>query len=59
MHPRDPWSGGAQVVDGRYHARRSGAPGPHAHVDPVRQAVDDHRAEVRAQQKPSNDPRSN
>ena len=31
MHTRDPWSGGAQGVDGRYNARRSGAPGPHAH----------------------------
>ena len=54
MHTRDPWSGGAQGVDGRYSARRSGAPGPHAHGNAVRQAV-----EVLGQRKLSNDPHSN
>ena len=37
MRTRDPWSGGAQGVDGRYNARRSGAPGPHTHGNAVRQ----------------------
>ena len=37
----------------------SGAPGPHAHGNAGRQAVDDRRAEVCGQRKPSNDPRSN
>ena len=41
MRTRDPWSGGAQGVDGQYNARRSGAPGPHAHGNAVRQVVDD------------------
>ena len=31
MCTRNPRSGAAQGVDGRYNARRSGAPGPHAH----------------------------
>ena len=30
-----------------------------AHRNAVRQVVDDHRAEVRGQRKPSNDPRNN
>ena len=39
---------------------RSGAPGPHAHGNAARQAMDDRRAaEVHGQQKPSNDPRNN
>ena len=59
MHTRDPWSGGAQGVDGRDNARRSGAPGPHAHGNAVRQVVVDRRAEVHGQRKPSNDPGSN
>ena len=47
-------------MDGRYNARRSGAPGPHAHGNAARQVVvDDRRAEVRGQRKPSNDPRNN
>ena len=33
-----------------------GAPGPHAHGNAARQVLDDRRAEVRGQQKPSNDP---
>ena len=36
-----------------------GAPGPHAHGNTVRKVVNDRRAEVRGQRKPSNDPRSN
>ena len=31
MRTRNPRSGGVQGVDGRRNARRSGAPGPHAH----------------------------
>ena len=51
MHTCDPWSGGAQGVDARYNARRSGAPGPHrrTHGNAMRQVVDDRRAEVRGQ----------
>ena len=56
MRTRDPWSGGAHGEDGRYNAWRSGAPGPHAHGNAARQVVDDWRAEVHGQQKPSNDP---
>ena len=41
MRMHDPWSGGAQGVDGRYNARRSRVPGPHAHGNAVRQVVDD------------------
>ena len=59
MRTHDPRSGGAQGLDGRYNAWRSGAPGPHAHENAARQVVDDRRAaEVRGQQKPSNDPRN-
>ena len=46
-------------MDGRYNARRSGAPGPHAHGNAVRQVVDDRRTEVLGQRKLSNDPRNN
>ena len=49
MHIRDPRSGGVQGVDGRYNARRSGAPEPHAHGNVARQVVDDRRAEVRGE----------
>ena len=60
MCTRNPLSGGAQGVDGPYNAWRSGAPGPHAHGNAARQVVDDRRAaEVRGQQKPSNDPHNN
>ena len=59
MRTRDPQSGGAQGVDGRYNARRSGAPGHHAHGNAARQVVDERRTEVRGQQKQSNDPRNN
>ena len=54
-----PTGWGAQGVDRRYNARRSGAPGPHAHGNVGTQVVDDCRAEVHGQRKPSNDPRSN
>ena len=57
MRTRDPWR--AQGVDGRYNAWKSGAPGPHAHGNAARQAVDVLRTEVWGQQKPSNDPRNN
>ena len=56
MRTRDPRSGGAQGLDGRYNSRRSGAPGPHAHGNAARQVVDDRRAEVRGQQKQSKRP---
>ena len=59
MCTREPRSGGAQGVDGRNNVRRSGAPGPHAHGNVARHVVDDQRAEVRGQRKPSNDPRNN
>ena len=59
MHKRDPWSGGAQGVDGWDNARRSGAPGRHAHGNAARHAVDDRRAEVCGQRKPSDDPSNN
>ena len=59
MRTRNPRSGGAHGVDGRYHAWRSGAPGPHAHGNAARRVVDDRRAEVHGQPKPSNDPHSN
>ena len=49
--------GGVRRVDGRYTARRSRAPGPHTHGNAARHLVDDRRAEVRGQRKPSNDPR--
>ena len=57
MRTRDPRSGGAQGLDGRYNARRSGTPGPHAHGNVARQVVDDRRAQVCGQRKPSVDPR--
>ena len=50
MRMRDPQSGGAHGVGGRYNAWRSGAPGPHAHGNVGRQVVDDWRAEVHGQQ---------
>ena len=59
MRTRDPRSGGAQGVDGRKGAGRSGAPGPHAHGNVGRQVKDNRRAEVCGQRKQSNDPRSN
>ena len=50
MRTRDPRSGGAQGLDGRYTAWRSGAHGPHAHGNAARQVVDVRRAaEVRGQ----------
>ena len=55
MRTRDPRSGGAQ----RDNAWRSEAPGPHPHGNAATQVVDDRRAEVHGQQKPSNDPRNN
>ena len=59
MRMRDPPCGGAYVVDGQDNARRSGAPGPHPHGNAAKQVVDDRRAEVRGQRKPSNDPGNN
>ena len=59
MHTRNPHSGGAHGVDGRDNTRRSRAPGPNAHRNTARHMVDDRRAEVGGQQKPSNDPRNN
>ena len=59
MHTRDPWSGGAQGVDGRYNARRSGAPGPHTHGNAARQVVEDREVEVCGQQNLSNNPHGN
>ena len=52
MRTRDPQSGGAQGVDGRDNARRSGTPGPHAHSNAARHVVDDPDAEGSGQQKP-------
>ena len=43
-------------VDGRYNAWRRGAPGPDAHGNAATEGVDDRRAEVRGQRRPSNDP---
>ena len=60
IRTRDARSGGAQGVDGRYNVWRSKAPGPHAHENAAKQVVDDRRAaEVRGQQKPSNNPHNN
>ena len=59
MCTRDSRSGGAHGVDSRYNAWRSGAPGPHLYGNTARQVVDERRAEVHEQQKPSNDPRNN
>ena len=56
MRTRDPRSGGAQGVGGRYNAWRSG---PHAHGNATRHVVDGRRAEGRGQREPSNDPRNN
>ena len=56
MRTRHPRSGGAQGVDGRKGAWRSGAPGPHAHGNVGRQVVGDRRAEVCGQRKPLNAP---
>ena len=59
LRTRDARCGGAYVVDGRDNAWRSRAPGPHAHGDAARQALDGLRTEVWGQQKQSNDPRNN
>ena len=47
------------MVDGRDSAWRNRAPGPHAHRNTARQAMDGLWTEVRGQQKQSNDPGSN
>ena len=54
--PTEWWStwGGLPVQ-----AWRSGALGPHTHGNAATQVVDDRRAEVHGQQKPSNDPHNN
>ena len=47
------------MVDGRDSAWRNRAPGPHAHRNAVRQAMDGLRTEVWGQQKQSTDPGNN
>ena len=47
------------MVDSRDSAWRNRAPGPHAHRNTARQAVDGLWTEVCGQQKQSNDPGSN
>ena len=59
LRTRDPRSGGAYVVDDRDNTWRSRAPGPYAHRNTARQAMDGLRTEVWGQQKHSNDPRNN
>ena len=43
------------MVDGRDSTRRNRAPGPHAHRNTARQAMDGLWTEARGQQKQSND----
>ena len=59
LRTRDPRSGGVYGVDGRDNAWRSRAPGPHAHGNAARQAVDGLWTEACGQQNQSNDPRNN
>ena len=47
------------MVDGRDSAWRNRAPGPHAHRNTARQAMDGRWTEARGQQKQSNDPGNN
>ena len=47
------------MVDGRDSGWRNRAPGPHAHRNTARQAMDGLWTETREQQKQSNDPGSN
>ena len=47
------------MVDGRDNAWRNRAPGPHAHRNTARQAMDGLRIEVCGQQQQSNDPSNN
>ena len=47
------------MVDGRDSVWRNRAPGPHAHRNTARQAMDGLRTEARGQQKQSNDPGNN
>ena len=47
------------MVDGWDSARRNRAPGPHAHRNTARQAMDSQWTEARGQQKQSNDPGNN
>ena len=47
------------MVDGRDNAWRNRAPGPHAHRNTARQAMDGLWTEVCGQQKQSNDPGNN
>ena len=51
--------GGGHMVDGRDSARRNRAPGPHAHRNTARQAMDGLWTEACGQQKQSNDPANN
>ena len=50
LRTRNPWSGGAYVVDGRDDAWSRRAPGLHAHGNTARQVVDGLRMEVCGQQ---------
>ena len=47
------------MVDGRDNAWRNRTPGPHAHRNTARQAMDRLWTEARGQQKQSNDPGNN
>ena len=47
------------MVDGQDSAWRNKAPGPHAHRNTARQAMDDLWTEVHGQQKQLNDPANN
>ena len=51
--------GKGHMVDGRDSAWRNRAPGPHAHRNTARQAIDGLWTEARGQQKQSNDPGNN
>ena len=51
--------GGGHMVDGPDSAWRNRAPGPHAHRNTARQAMDGLWTEVCGQQKQSNDPGNN
>ena len=57
-HSHPSGSGGPSRRGGGGAAGRRGAPGPHAHGNAARQVVDDWRAEVHGQRKPSIDPRN-
>ena len=56
---REGGGGGGHMVDGRDSAWRNRAPGPHAHRNTARQAMDGLWIEARGPQKQSNDPANN